>query len=288
VVVLEFHAFWVGSVAIFGKPHPIIATKCFGVDSTGDDILKTDASLETINTGFAVFSRFGGDDVLKLKEDATCGGGGGAADDIDGGGNFAIRHQEEARAKTGLKASFDGDVLGLQLLAKNVSSEFDDFKIGGADFAIHKELVCFAELFEGSKGGGELNCVAQVTIFGILGRQVFEGDGIFTVGNNWNVLFEELGKNGLEMGDASEEIFICIQKVNGIGTIPTKTHIGKGKGVRWRTVRDEAIRSIRESWVNEIDDSTFDADFDVLGKQRCFGFELTADGTGFERHSRVV
>lgn len=116
-----------------------------------------------------------------------------------------------------------------------------------------------------------MNGVAQVTIFGILGRQVFEGDGIFTVGNNWNVLFEELGKNGLEMGDAFEEIFICIQKVNGIGTILTKTHIGKGKGLlgrKRRVIFTEAISSIRESWVNEIDGSTFDADFDVLGHQR--------------------
>jgi len=135
VVVLEFHAFWFGLVSIFGKPHLIFGAKCFGVDSTGDNILKTDASLDTINTSFAVFNRFAGDDVLKLKEDATCGGGGGAGDDIDGGGNFAIRHQVEARAKTGLKASFDGDVLGIHLLAKNVASEFDDLNFGGREVA---------------------------------------------------------------------------------------------------------------------------------------------------------
>jgi hypothetical protein len=151
---------------------------------------------------------------------------------------------------------------------KNHASEFDDFDgFGGRDFAIHKEFVCFAELFDGSKGGGDLNGVGKVTIFGILGRWLVKSDtGIFTVGNNWNVLSEELGKNGLEMGDASEEIFICIQKVNGIGTIPTEIHLGNGKdfgrgdGVIW-----EARDSIKNSWVNEFGGRRFDGAFDVLG-----------------------
>lgn len=267
-VVLEFHARWVALVAIFGKPHTIFRVKCFGVDFTRDYIIKTDASFETFNTALAVFSRFGGDGVLKLKKDATCGGGGGAGDDIDGGGNVAIRQQVEARAKTLLKASSAGDDLVIQLRLKNHASEFDDFDgFGGRDFAIHKEFVCFAELFDGSKGGGDLNGVGKVTIFGILGRWLVKSDtGIFTVGNNWNVLSEELGKNGLEMGDASEEIFICIQKVNGIGTIPTEIHLGNGKdfgrgdGVIW-----EARDSIKNSWVNEFGGRRFDGAFDVLG-----------------------
>lgn len=70
-----------------------------------------------------------------------------------------------------------------------------------------------------------MNGVAKMKIFGILGRRLVETEArLFTVGNNWNILSEELGKNGLEMGDSGNEIFICIHKVKGKGTIPTEFH----------------------------------------------------------------
>lgn len=123
-VVLEFHALWVVFVAAVREPHLIFRVKCFGVDWCDDHSIKTDASLDTFNTDFAVFNRFGGDVELKLNE--IGGGRIGAGNDIDGGGNFAIRHQVEARAKTGLNASFSGDELVVQFLAENSAGKFDD------------------------------------------------------------------------------------------------------------------------------------------------------------------